>query len=176
MKFIKTTLNDAYVIEPEKRSDERGFFARVFCLNEFKDQGLDINIVQANVNFSVHKGTLRGMHYQNAPYQEDKIVRCTKGSVFDVIIDIREDSSTFKKWFGIELSENNHKALFVPKGFAHGFVTLEDNSEVNYLVTQFYTPSAEGGVRYNDPEFKIEWPIKPIIISDKDANHPDFIK
>lgn len=174
MKFTKTKLAGAYIIDAEKREDERGFFARVFCLNEFKEQGIDIGIVQANVNFSVRKGTLRGMHFQNHPYQEDKIVRCTRGALFDVIIDLRKDSPTYKQWIGVELTENNHRALLVPKGFAHGFLTLEDNTEANYLVSQFYTPGAESGIRYNDPQFNIEWPFEPVSVSEKDANHPDY--
>lgn len=174
MKFTKTKLEGALIIDAEKREDDRGFFARVFCLNEFKDQGIDISIVQVNVNFSVRKGTLRGMHFQNHPYQEDKIVRCTKGALFDVIIDLRKDSPTYKQWIGVELTENNHRALLVPKGFAHGFLTLEDNTEANYLVSQFYTPGAESGIRYNDPQFNIEWPLEPVVVSEKDANHPDY--
>lgn len=174
MKLLKIKLEGAYIIEPEKLEDERGFFARVFCVNELKDQGIDMKVVQSNVNFSLKKGTLRGMHFQHPPYEEDKIVRCTRGALFDVIIDLRKDSPTYKQWFGIELSENNHRALLVPKGFAHGFITLEDNTEANYLVSQFYTPGAEGGIRYNDPLFKIDWPVNPVVISGKDANHSNF--
>ncbi len=135
---------------------------------------LDSTFVQANTSFNYKKGTLRGMHFQKSPYEEDKLVRCTKGSIFDVIIDIRKDSPTYKKWFGVELSEENRKSLFVPKGFAHGYLTLEDNSEVTYLVTEFYTPEADSGIKFDDPAFNIEWPMTPVVISEKDSNHPDY--
>lgn len=174
MKFTKTKLEGAYIIDTEKKEDERGFFARTFCAEEFSINGLPVNFVQANTSFNNKKGTLRGMHFQKAPYEEDKLIRCTKGSVFDVIIDLRKDSPTYKQWFGTELSEGNRRSLFVPKGFAHGYLTLEDNSEVTYLVTQFYTPNADSGVRFNDLVFNIEWPILPTVISEKDKNHPDF--
>lgn len=174
MIFTPTKLAGAFIIDLEKREDERGFFARTFCVNEFKEQGIDIQIRQANTNLSSIKGTIRGMHYQNHPYEEDKIVRCTKGALFDVIIDLRKDSPTYKQWIGVELTESNHRALFVPKGFAHGFLTLEDNSEANYLVSQVYTPGAESGIRYNDPQFNIQWPIKVVVISEKDKNHLDY--
>jgi dTDP-4-dehydrorhamnose 3,5-epimerase len=174
MKFIETPLKGAFVIELEKRGDERGFFARTFCKKEFEANGLNNEIVQINNSLSKDKGTLRGMHYQLSPKSEDKIVRCIKGSLFDVIIDLRPDSETFKKWFGTELSAENRNMLVVPKGFAHGFITLEENTEAFYLVTEYYSPEHERGVRYNDPAFGIKWPIEPIVISDKDKNHPDF--
>ena len=174
MKFIETPLKGAYLIELEKRGDERGFFARAFCKNEFTALGLNNEIVQINNSLSRDKGTLRGMHYQLAPKAEDKIVRCIKGSLFDCIIDLREDSPTFCKWFGTELSAENRNMLYVPKGFAHGFITLQEDTEAFYLVTEFYAPDKERGVRYNDPKFNITWPIEPIVISDKDKNHPDF--
>ena len=174
MIFTPTKLAGAFIIDLKKIEDDRGFFARTFCLNEFKEQGIDIEIRQANTNLSAKKGTIRGMHYQNHPYEEDKVVRCTKGALFDVIIDLRKDSPTYKQWIGVELTENNHRALLVPKGFAHGFLTLEDNTEANYLVSQFYTPGAEAGIRYNDPQFGIEWPFEPVVVSEKDANHPDY--
>ena len=174
MKFTQTKLNGAYIIDIEKREDERGFFARTFCANEFSEVNLENKFVQANMSFNYKKGTLRGMHFQKAPFGEDKLVRCTKGSLYDVIIDLRKDSPTFKQWVGVELTEENRRSLFVPKGFAHGFITLEDNTEINYLVSQFYTPSADSGVRYNDPVFGIEWPIEITSVSEKDANHPDF--
>ncbi len=174
MIFTKTNLEGAYVIDIEKKEDNRGFFARTFCADEFTQNGLPANFVQANTSFNNKKGTLRGMHFQKSPYEEDKLVRCTKGSIFDVIIDLRTDSKTYKQWLGVELSEENRRALFVPKGFAHGYLTLEDNAEVTYLVTQFYTPNADSGVRFNDPIFAIEWPIKPVVVSEKDNNHPDY--
>ncbi|MBS3943900.1 MAG: dTDP-4-dehydrorhamnose 3,5-epimerase, partial [Melioribacter sp.] len=158
----------------EKRGDDRGFFARAFCIKEFEMNGLCHNIVQINNSLSKDAGTLRGMHYQLAPKSEDKIVRCISGRLYDVIIDLRPESKTFKNWFGVELSAENRLSLYVPKGFAHGFITLEENTEAFYLVTEFYSPENERGIRYNDPEFNIKWPIEPKVISDKDLNHPDF--
>ncbi len=174
MKFIKTPLNDAYVIELEKRGDERGFFARYFCVNEYAKIGLDNKIVQINNSLSAEKGTLRGMHYQIPPKSETKIVRCIKGALYDFILDMRKDSSTFGQSFGIELSAENRTMLYVPKGFAHGFLSLEDNTEALYLVTEFYSPEHERGIRWNDPKFNVQLPFEPKIISDKDKNHPDF--
>lgn len=174
MIFTKTKLEGAYIIDIEKREDDRGFFARTFCVDEFEEHGIENKFVQANMSFNNKKGTLRGMHFQKSPYEEDKLVRCTKGALFDVIIDLRKDSPTYKQWIGVELTEESRRALFVPKGFAHGYITLEDNTEINYMVTQVYTPNADTGVRYNDPVFAIEWPIEPVIISEKDANHPNF--
>jgi dTDP-4-dehydrorhamnose 3,5-epimerase len=176
MKFIKTPLEGAYIIELDKREDERGFFARAFCINEFDAHDLDRNIVQINNSLSRNKGTLRGMHYQLSPKAETKIVRCIKGALYDVIIDLRSDSPTFGKWFGAELTEENRCMMFVPKGFAHGFITLQDDTEAFYMVSEFYSPEHERGIRYNDPFFDIKWPINPVIISDKDINHPDFNK
>jgi dTDP-4-dehydrorhamnose 3,5-epimerase len=174
MKFTPTPLDGAFVIDLEKREDERGFFARAFCINEFKANNLDSNVVQVNNSSSVQKGTLRGMHYQLAPFAETKIVRCIKGSLFDVIIDLRKDSPTFGKWFGEELSEQNRKMMYVPKGFAHGFLTLENNTEAFYFVTQFYNSESERGIRFNDPAFNITWPLAPVVVSEKDLSHPDF--
>jgi len=174
MKFNPTPLADAYTIDLEKREDERGFFARFFCVNEFDNAGLDRNVVQINNSLSIDKGTLRGIHYQLAPKAETKIVRCIRGSLFDVIVDLRPDSPTFLKWFGATLSADNRTMMFVPKGFGHAFLTLEENTEALYLVTEFYSPENERGMRWNDPKVGIEWPIEPIIISDKDKNHPDF--
>lgn len=174
MKFIPTGLEGAYTIELEKREDERGFFARAFCVNEYKAAGLDPAIVQINNSLSVEKGTLRGMHYQLAPKAETKIVRCIKGSLYDVIVDLRKDSPTFLKWFGAELSAENRRTMYVPKGFAHGFITLEPNTEAFYLVTEFYAPDRERGIKYNDPKLGIKWPIEPTVVSDKDLKHPDF--
>lgn len=175
MIFTKTKLEGAYIIEPEKRSDDRGFFARIWCEDEFKAHGLNTNLVQANMSRSFYKGTLRGMHYQLPPFAETKLVRCTKGSIYDVIIDIRSDSPTYKQWLGVELTEENHKMLYVPEGFAHGFLTLTDNAEATYLVTAFYNAENERGLRYNDPAFGINWPAPITNISDKDAVHSDFV-
>ena len=175
MIFKETKLKGAFIIEIQKLEDERGFFGRSWCANELKAHGLKINIAQANISFSKKKGTLRGMHCQIDPFQETKLIRCTQGSIFDVIIDLRPDSPTYKQWYGVELSQDNYKMLYVPEDFAHGFITLKDNCEVTYLVTQFYTPNAEGGIRWNDKQFNIQWPLTPVVISEKDKGHPDFI-
>ncbi len=174
MKFIKTKLKDVYIIEPQKRGDARGYFARIFCKKEFSEQGLTTNFVQSNTALSKVKGTFRGMHFQKSPYSEVKVVRCTKGALFDVVIDLRKKSPTYKKWLGIELSEENCKMLYIPKGFAHGYITLKNNTEIFYMVSQFYTPEAEGGVRFNDPAFAITWPTKFNIISEKDKSWENF--
>lgn len=175
MKFTQTKLKGAYIIELEKLEDNRGFFARAWCEKEFKAQGLSENIVQANVAFNKQKGILRGMHRQIHPAEEVKLVRCTRGSVFDAIVDLRQQSETYKQWIGVELTAENHKALYVPEGFGHGYLTLEDNSEVFYQVSRFYSPEHERGVRWNDPAFGIEWPeMDEYLISDKDQAWPDF--
>jgi len=174
MKFIETPLEGAFVIELEKHGDERGFFARAFCENEFGDHGLVTGFVQVNNSTSKVKGTLRGMHYQLSPHAETKMVRCIRGSLVDMILDIRPGSKTFGKSFGAELSAENRKMMYVPKGFAHGFITLTEDSEAFYFVDEFYAPEFERGIRWNDPKFGIEWPCEPELISDKDANHPDY--
>jgi dTDP-4-dehydrorhamnose 3,5-epimerase len=175
MKFVETQLKGAYIIELEPIEDERGFFARGFCVREFEEMGLNPCIVQCNVSYNKKKGTLRGMHYQKEPYAEVKTVRCFKGSIFDVIVDLRKDSSTYKKWQGFELNEDNKRMLYVPEGFAHGFITLEDESIVYYHVSEYFNPQADSGIRYNDPAFNITWPIEPVVISEKDQKHEDFI-
>jgi len=172
--FSKTPLQDARIIEPERIEDHRGFYARGLCQREFSDQGLVLNIVQSNISFTRKKGTLRGMHYQTEPHQEVKIVRCTRGAIFDVIIDMRPESSTFLKWFGVELTEENRKTLYIPGGFAQGFETLRDDTEVSYNVNEYYHPECEKGLRYNDPTFAVEWPFEPKIITDKDKSWPDY--
>jgi dTDP-4-dehydrorhamnose 3,5-epimerase len=174
MKFHPTTLKGAYTIEPERRGDDRGFFARVFCQDEFAQAGLTPQIVQANNSLSAKKGTLRGLHYQLAPKAEIKIVRCIRGALWDAIIDLRPDSPTFAKWFGAELNAENRLMMYVPRGFAHAILTLTDDAEALYLVNEFYAPEQERGVRWNDPKFKIDWPIEPTEISAKDAQWPDF--
>lgn len=174
MIFKETPLKGAFEIEVQKIDDERGFFGRLWCEKELKAHGLNTNIVQSNVSLSKNKGTLRGMHFQRNPFQETKLVRCTKGAVYDVIIDLRPDSPTFKKWHGVKLSEEKHNMIYVPENFAHGFLTLEDHSEVYYLVTQFYNKDMEAGLRWNDPAFGIDWPEIVQEISTKDNKHPDF--
>lgn len=174
MKFNKSPLEGAYTIDLEKRGDDRGFFARVFCENEFGAQGLETRFVQINNSSSAKRGTLRGMHFQLPPEGEVKVVRCIKGSLYDVIVDLRPDSPTFKQWFGAELSAENRRMMYVPRGFAHGFITLSDDTEAFYLVSAFYAPKEERGLRYNDPAIGIEWPITPTEISEKDQNWPDL--
>lgn len=175
MKFIETSIKGAYIIEIEPIEDERGFFARSWCKKEFEELGLDTNIIQCNISFNKKRGTLRGMHYQIEPYEEVKIVRCTKGSVYDVIIDLRPDSPTFKKWESIELTDDNRLMLYIPKGIAHGFQTLEDNSELLYQMSEFYVAEYARGVRWNDPAFNIKWPIAHnLIISPRDQSYPYF--
>ena len=174
MKFHDTGLQGACIIELEKLEDARGFFARTWCQKEFEDQGLVARVVQANMSFNTRAGTLRGMHYQLAPYQETKLVRCTRGALYDVIVDLRPDSSTYKRWTSVELTASNYRMLYVPADFAHGFITLEDNTEAIYFVSESYTQGAERGLRWDDPEFGIEWPRPVEVISEKDAGWPDF--
>jgi dTDP-4-dehydrorhamnose 3,5-epimerase len=174
MKFNETPLKGAYTIELEKRGDERGFFARFFCEKEFGAQGLATRFVQINNSLSAQRGTLRGMHYQLPPHGEVKVVRCIRGSLFDVIVDLRPKSPTFLKWFGAELTAENRTMMYVPVGFAHGFVTTSADAEAFYLVSSFYAPEYERGLRYNDPAVGIEWPFAPEVVSAKDEAHPDF--
>lgn len=174
MIFTETKLKGAFVVEVKKLEDERGFFGRAWCQEEFEAHGIKTKICQINTSFTKNKGTIRGMHYQVDPYQEAKFIRCTKGRIFDVMVDLRPNSPTFLQWVGNELSEDNYKMAYVPENFAHGFVSLVDNCEVYYPVSQFYTPGAERGMRWNDPAINIEWPIDIINISDKDKGHPDF--
>jgi len=172
--FASTTLPGAMVIELERREDERGFFARSFCQREFEAQGLECCVAQCNVSFNRHRGTLRGLHWQVEPYGEAKLVRVTHGALWDVIIDLRPGSATYCRWFAVELSAENRRALYIPQGFAHGFQTLVDDVEVFYQMSSFYVPDAQRGARWNDPAFGIEWPIRPPFLSDRDATCPDF--
>jgi dTDP-4-dehydrorhamnose 3,5-epimerase len=172
--FVETKLKGAYIVELEKREDHRGFFARSWDANIFEQNGLVGRVVQQNIGFSKITGTIRGLHYQKAPHQETKLVRCTRGAIFDVIVDLRPDSETFQQWLGVKLTRDNYSMLYVPKDFAHGFQSLEDNSEVMYLVSEVYTPAAEAGIRYNDPAIGIQWPLPVSMITEKDANFPDF--
>jgi dTDP-4-dehydrorhamnose 3,5-epimerase len=174
MIFTPTSLAGAHLIDLEKRGDDRGFFARAFCENEFGKHDLVGHFCQVNNSLSVQKGTLRGMHYQLAPRAETKVVRCIQGAVYDMILDLRRDSPTFARSFGAELSAQNRRMMYVPKGFAHGFLTLADDTEVIYLVDEFYSPEHERGIRYNDPRFNLQWPEAPAVISDKDKGQPDF--
>ena len=171
---METKLKGSFVIQIEKREDERGFFARAWCQEEFGEHSLTSRVVQTNISFNINKGTLRGMHYQIAPYEEAKLVRCTSGAIYDVIIDLRQDSRTYLQWVRVELTAENYKMLYVPENFAHGFQTLQDSTEVTYHVSQFYIPGSERGIRWDDPAFGIEWPLEVTVISDKDKNWPDF--
>ena len=159
MRFQPTPLAGAYVIEPEPSEDERGAFMRTFCREEFGVQGLITEFVQCNVSYNLHKATLRGLHYQKPPHEEGKLVRCTAGAIFDVIVDIRPDSQTYCRWFAAELTQQNRLALYIPPGFAHGFQTLVDHSEVFYQMTEYYRPQSGAGLRWNDPAFGIQWPL-----------------
>jgi dTDP-4-dehydrorhamnose 3,5-epimerase len=172
--FVETKLKGAYIVELEKREDHRGFFARSWDGNVLEQHGLIGRVVQQNIAFSKFKGTIRGLHYQKAPHQETKFVRCTRGAVYDVIVDLRPDSPTLKQWLGIKMTADEYKLLYVPKDFAQGFQSLDDNSEIQYLVSAVYTPAAEAGIRYNDPNIGIEWPLPVSMITEKDANLPDF--
>lgn len=174
MKFHYTALAGAHLIELEKRGDDRGFFARYFCEREFAAKGLETRFVQINDSLSAHKGTLRGLHYQLPPAAEVKVVRCVRGALWDAIVDLRPDSPTYRKWFGAELSADNRLMMYVPRGFAHAILTLSDDAEAIYLVSAFYGPQQERGVRWNDPAIGIAWPIEPAEVSPKDATWPDF--
>jgi dTDP-4-dehydrorhamnose 3,5-epimerase len=174
MLFNETTLSGAFIVEIEQHSDERGFFARTFCEREFEAHGLPTRFPQCNLSRNTHGGTLRGMHYQAAPLWEAKLVRCISGAIWDVIIDLRRDSPTRFRSIGVELSAANARALFVPNGFAHGFVTLSDDSDVFYHMSEFFRPNGARGLRWDDPRFDIDWPMQPRVISDRDATYPDF--
>lgn len=174
MIFRETPLSGAYVIDVERLEDERGFFARTWCEREYQAHGLNPRLVQCSISFNAKKGTLRGMHYQLPPFAEAKVVRCTRGAIFDVIIDLRRESPTFREHFGITLTPESRTMLYVPEGFAHGLLTLEDETEVLYLISEFYAPEYARGVRWNDPAFAIAWPAPVQVISARDANYPDF--
>ena len=175
MLFQKTTLEDAWLIQLEPARDSRGFFARTFCVEDFAAHGLETNYPQHSVSFSQHRGTLRGMHYQREPHSEVKLVRCIKGAICDVIIDIRPSSPTYRRWQAFELSESNGTQLYIPKGFAHGFETVSADVVVNYLISEPYTAMAAFGIRYDDPTFGIAWPLPISTISDRDARWPNFV-
>ncbi len=175
MKFEETPIPGAFVINHEPFGDDRGFFARSFCQKEFRNRGIEFNPVQANTGYSKNRGTLRGMHYQTGKHAESKFIRCIRGAVYDVIIDLREESETYMNWFGVELTAENRTMFFLPEGCAHGYQTLADDTEVFYMVSSFYEPGAEKGIRWNDPAFNIEWKqTEELIISEKDRSWPDF--
>jgi dTDP-4-dehydrorhamnose 3,5-epimerase len=175
MKFAATQIPGAFIIEPERLEDDRGFFARMWCQREFAAQGLDTRLAQCSISFNVKKGTLRGLHYQAAPYEEVKLVRCTAGAIFDVIVDLRRDSPAFTKHTAVVLSAENRIMLYIPEGCAHGFQTLEDNTEVFYQMSEFYAPDHGRGVRWNDPAFGIAWPDDERTILERDQSYPDFV-
>lgn len=175
MLFQPTNLADAYLIDLQKFEDERGFFARTWCVQEFAEHGLDTQLVQCNISYNKQRGTLRGMHYQRSAFAETKLVRCISGAIFDVIIDLRPTSPTFLQWTGVTLSAENRTMLYVPKGFAHGFQTLADHTEVFYQMSDFYAPDHARGLRWNDAKFTIEWPLAVTVLSAKDQHYPDFV-
>lgn len=173
MTFQETRLPGVFEIGLAMNSDERGFFARSWCQKEFEEHGLNPKLVQCNVSFNERKGTMRGLHYQAAPHAEAKLVRCTMGAIYDVVVDLRPQSPAFKEWIGVTLSAENRQMLYIPEGCAHGFLTLEDNTEVFYQMSEFYHPESARGVRWDDPAFKIEWPAPVEVISERDRTYPD---
>ena len=175
MIFIETKLQGLYIVDLERREDERGVFARTWCRNEFEAHGLDTRLVQCNLSFNIRKGTLRGMHYQAEPYPETKLVRCTMGAIYDVAIDVRPASPTFRQWVGVHLTAENRRMFYIPAGFAHGFQTLVENCEVFYQMSEFYHPDKSRGMRWNDPVFGIDWPLPDPFLSDRDRSYPDFV-
>ena len=175
MIFTETKLKGVFLIEPQRHEDERGFFARSWSRREFEARGLDSRIAESNISFNKKKGTLRGMHYQAAPYGQAKLVRCTAGAVYDCVIDLRPDSQTFTQWVAVELTARNRLMIHVPDGFAHGFQTLEDGTEVFYEMSQGYVPGSSGGVRWNDPVFGIGWPLEVTVINERDRLYPDYV-
>lgn len=174
MVFTETRVKGVFLIEPERHDDDRGFFARTWSAREFCDRGLDASIAQCSVSYNHQRGTVRGMHYQAPPHDETKLVRCTRGAIFDVALDLRRDSETFGQWVGEELTAHNHRMLYIPVGCAHGFQTLADGSEVFYQISQVYEPAAARGVRWDDPAFDIRWPEPVRVIAERDRTYPDF--
>jgi dTDP-4-dehydrorhamnose 3,5-epimerase len=174
MKFSPTKLPGVWIVDLEKHEDERGFFARSWCRREFEDHGINPNLVQCSVSFNRKKGTLRGIHRQIAPHAESKTVRCTRGAIYDVAVDLRPDSPAYKQWMAVELNSDNGRMLYIPEGCGHGFQTLADNTEVFYQMSEFHHPESARGIRWNDPALKIEWPLSAPILSARDKNHVDF--
>lgn len=176
MIFKETKLKGAFIIEPERIEDERGFFARTFCRNEFEAHGLNPHLVQCSLSFNKKKGTLRGMHYQTSPHEETKLARCTRGAIYDVMLDLRPTSQTFKQWVSVELTGENRWMVYIPEGVAHGFQTIQDETEVLYQMSEFFHPECARGVRWDDQKFGIEWPSAELIISERDGAYPDFLE
>lgn len=175
MLFQPTSLAGAYLLDLQKVEDERGFFARSWCVQEFAEHGLDTRLVQCNISFNKQRGTVRGLHYQMPPFAETKVVRCSRGAIYDVIVDLRPESPTFLQWLGVTLSAENRTMFYVPQGFAHGFQTLADNTEVCYQMSEFYAPAYARGLRWDDPQVKVQWPLAITVMSMKDQCYPDFV-
>lgn len=176
MLIEETPLAGVLVTSVKKIADERGFFARTYCQQEFKDAGVDLHLVQTNVSGNKAKGTLRGLHFQDQPRPDKKLVTCTRGAIFDVAVDLRAESSTYLQWFGLELSADNRKGLYIPPGCAHGFITLTDDTDVNYLMGETYVAELARGARWDDPTFAIDWPISPVTMNERDSTYPDWQK
>lgn len=175
MIFTETDIKGVFLIDIVRMRDDRGFFGRSWCKDELQAHGLNAEILQSSISYNRKKGTLRGMHYQNPPYGECKMIQCTSGAIFDVIVDLRPESETYMKWISIELTGNNFRFVYLPERMAHGFITLKNNSVVHYSMTAVYTPFAEAGFRFDDPAFRISWPMEPVVISEKDLHHPPFV-
>ena len=176
MIFQTTEIPGAYVLEQQQHQDARGHFARLWCRQDFESHGLKSNFVQGSVSHNRYRGTLRGMHYQRTPHSESKLVQVTRGAIYDVIIDLRADSPTYKAWFGLELTSDKGTMLYIPDGCAHGFVTLSDNTDVHYQMTDFFYPESAAGVRWNDPSFSIRWPLEPVVINERDNQYEDYVR
>jgi dTDP-4-dehydrorhamnose 3,5-epimerase len=176
VKFVNTAIPGAVVIEPDRLADERGFFARTWCATEFAEHRLKIELAQCSISFNARAGTLRGMHYQTPPHEEAKLVRCTMGAIFDVIVDLRPDSAAYLKHVAVELTQENRNALYVPEGCAHGYQTLTDDTEVFYQISEYFSPEHSTGHRWNDPAFGIDWPLEVSVISERDSGYPDFVR
>lgn len=174
MEFTPIRIPGACVIEPKRIADERGFFARLWCERELAEHGLDPTVRQTNIGVSRYRGTLRGLHFQRAPHAEAKLIRCPRGAILDVMVDLRPESPTYREWYATELTQDNHRALYVPPGCAQGYMTLADDTEIYYHTSAFYAPEAASGVRWDDPAFGIEWPMEPAVISEADRNWADF--
>ncbi len=173
MRFVPTEIPGPWLIEQERHADDRGYFARTWCTREFAEHGLEARLAQCSVSFNHRRGTLRGFHYQAPPVAEVKLVRCTRGAIFDVAADLRPDSATFRRWVGVELTAQNGRALYVPRGFAHGYLTLTDEAEVSYLMSEFYTPELARGVRWDDPFLGVRWPAPAEVMASRDRDYPD---